>query len=228
MLHVPLLELARGGPQQVLARDFAPGGGQGHHVLELVAETVGAGGLVEGGAPPDPAGEGLVEKPAVQEDVHGPVGRLDPHGRERVVPHSPHGGEAGAEVLAPVASDDAPRVGLVLALAEQEDHAHLLAGSQAQRGLQRGARVESRARLAREPSLARERGRSVEGPVAAEELGAVGRPRGRARAQIREGDAPGELLVPGVRAKSAPVSASRCVMMWGAEAPRWPPSTHSA
>src|SRR6266545_5386708 len=211
VLHVPLLELARSGPQQMLASYLAPGGCQGHHVLELVAEAIGAGGLVEGRARPDPAGEGLVEKPPVEQDVHGSVGRLDLHGGQRVVPHPPHGGKAGVEILAPVACDEPPRVGLVFALAEQEDDARPLAGSEAQRRLQRGAGVETRARLSREPSLARERGGRVERSVTPEELGAVRRPggwlcspgaRGTGRSpagiEVREGHASGELLVPGV------------------------------
>ena len=57
-----------------------------HHVLELVAESVGAARLVEGGARPDAAGERLVEQPAVEQQVHGAVRRRHLDGAEHVVP----------------------------------------------------------------------------------------------------------------------------------------------
>ena len=47
------------------------------HVLELVAEAVRAARLVERGARPEPAGEGLVEQPAVEQEVDRAVGRPD-------------------------------------------------------------------------------------------------------------------------------------------------------
>ena len=51
-------------------------------------------GLIEGGSGPDPAGERLVEKPAVEHDVHGAVRRLDLDGADDVVPPSLHGLQA--------------------------------------------------------------------------------------------------------------------------------------
>ena len=46
VLHVPLLELARRGAEQVRADQLRPRQHQRHHVLELVAEAEGAPGLV--------------------------------------------------------------------------------------------------------------------------------------------------------------------------------------
>src|SRR5207247_11347374 len=66
-----LRELMRGGGQQMLSRDLARRHRQRHDVLELVAESVSAAGLVEGRACPDAARERLVEQPSVEEDVEG-------------------------------------------------------------------------------------------------------------------------------------------------------------
>ena len=52
---------------------------QRHAVLQLVAETIGATGLVETGARSDPTGYGLVKQPAVKHDIHGAVGRCHLH-----------------------------------------------------------------------------------------------------------------------------------------------------
>src|SRR5207247_10365961 len=66
VLDVALDELPGGGSAQVVACDVAPGDGERHHVLELIAEAVGAAGLIEGRAGPDAAGERLVEEPPVE------------------------------------------------------------------------------------------------------------------------------------------------------------------
>ena len=73
MLDVSLDELAARRSEQVLARDRWPDRRQGHAVLQLVPEAVGAAGLVESRAGPDAAGEGLIGQPAVEHDVHRPV-----------------------------------------------------------------------------------------------------------------------------------------------------------
>ena len=66
VLHVAFDELARGGAQQVLARDAGVATLKRHHILELVAETIGAAQLIERGARPDAARERLIEQPAIQ------------------------------------------------------------------------------------------------------------------------------------------------------------------
>ena len=86
MLHVALDELPRGGAQQVLARHRRPRGGQRHAVLQLVAEAIRAARLVESRARPDAAGQRLVQQPAVQHDIHRPVGRLHLDRAEHLVP----------------------------------------------------------------------------------------------------------------------------------------------
>jgi hypothetical protein len=69
VLDVPFHELAAGGAQQVLAQQRGAHHAERHRVLQLVAEAVGAPGLVVAGASAEAAGQGLVEQPAVQHDV---------------------------------------------------------------------------------------------------------------------------------------------------------------
>src|SRR3989441_7516363 len=73
VLDVALDELPRGGPKHVLTREVSPGHREGHHVLKLIAKAVGAAGLIERRPRPDTTGERLVEQPAVEQYVHGPV-----------------------------------------------------------------------------------------------------------------------------------------------------------
>ncbi len=75
-----------GGAQQMFAGEVGAAHAQRHHVLQLVAETVGAAGLVIGRARPQPAASDLVQQPVVEQDVHRAIGRAHLHGVEHVVP----------------------------------------------------------------------------------------------------------------------------------------------
>ena len=61
MLHVAFAELMRGGAQQMLAGEGRLGMHQRHHILQLIAETEGAAGLIKPRAPPQPAAQGLIQ-----------------------------------------------------------------------------------------------------------------------------------------------------------------------
>ena len=81
---------------------------QRHAVLQLVAKAVGAARLIERRARPDAAGERLVEQPAVQHDVHGPVGRLHLDCPEQRLPVVRHLGQDGVEIGRAIAADQRP------------------------------------------------------------------------------------------------------------------------
>ena len=66
------------------------GPGERHRVLQLVAKAVGAAGLVEAGARPEPAGDRLVQQPAVDERVEERVGRAHGGRAEQLVPARAH------------------------------------------------------------------------------------------------------------------------------------------
>ena len=68
---------------------------QRHDVLQLIAIAVGAARLVKGRATPNAAAQGLVQEPAVQQHIHGPIGRLAPGLTPKVlVPEIRHALEA--------------------------------------------------------------------------------------------------------------------------------------
>src|SRR5205807_161948 len=89
VLDVALAELACGGAQQVPAEHAGVGVEQGHRILQLVAESEGAAGLIEPGTGPHAAGEGLVDEPAVGQEVDGRVGRFDVYGAQGPGPIAP-------------------------------------------------------------------------------------------------------------------------------------------
>ena len=198
VLDVALDELVAGRPQQVLAGEVRPGERERHRVLELVAEPERPARLVVPGPRPHPAAQVLVEEPAVHQQVEGVVRGAHLHRVERVVPGPTHGVERslGRGRGAVTRHELAGRRG-VPGLAQQEDDAPRLAGSQREGQLQRRAGVEARAEAAGE-RLAGEGGRLRERPVAAQERGPVAGGRARGLARVGEGHVPGVLGVVGI------------------------------
>src|ERR1051325_4422005 len=66
VLDIAFHELACGGAQNVAARKRGRRMHKRHHVLQLVAESVGAARLIKGRAAPDPATESLIRQPAIE------------------------------------------------------------------------------------------------------------------------------------------------------------------
>src|SRR6266536_1919639 len=90
MLDVAFAELVRGGAQQMLAGQRRLSVDQRHHILQLIAETISAAGLIKSAAPPKPAAQRLVQKPAISHQVDRWVGGFDVQGAERAVPITPN------------------------------------------------------------------------------------------------------------------------------------------
>src|SRR3954453_3783702 len=57
-----------------------------HTVLELVTEPICSTRLIKAGTGPNTTSDRLIEEPAVQHDIHRPIGRLDLHCPEKVLP----------------------------------------------------------------------------------------------------------------------------------------------
>src|SRR5208283_2070193 len=66
MLDIAFDELSRSGAQEMLAGQVGPRCRERHAVLQLIAEAIGAAGLIESGPRPDAAAQRLVEQPAVE------------------------------------------------------------------------------------------------------------------------------------------------------------------
>src|SRR2546430_261788 len=82
----------------MLARYLRFRHGEGHHVLKLVAEAKSATCLIERRARPHSTGEGLVEKPAIQQNVHGTIRCCHLNRAKRVVPETADCFEDGVEI----------------------------------------------------------------------------------------------------------------------------------
>jgi hypothetical protein len=149
VLHVPLPKLPSSGSQEVLTHEIRLGHSQGHDVLELVAESVRPAGLVKGRAGPDSARERLVEQPAVEQEVHGSVGRLDLDRAEHLVPVIPDLTEQRVAVHRAVAFDQGAGLLTILALAQQEQQLGAFPRLELQSRLESRARVQARSGLAR-------------------------------------------------------------------------------
>ena len=193
VLHVAFVELATGSAQQMLAQEARLGMNESHPVLQLVAETERAPGLVEPGASPHPTGERLIDKPAVSKEIDGPVGRFDVHhaqGPAPVVPNAFEGavGVAGAAealhklsclIFTAGGADDENDV-FFLAVVERDLHLHGRAW------------IESRSDAARK-AHASERGRICRRAVAAQKLRAVAGHGSQRLARVDENDPVGKL-----------------------------------
>ena len=181
------------------------------HVLELVAEAVGAARLVERRARPDAAGQRLIEQPAVQHDVHRAVRRLHLDGAEQRRPSSRVDlAQHGVEIGVAVARDQrrAPRRRRRPGRGRRRSRSRRPAASSTVR-LQRARRDRGRRRPRRDSGArAASAAGAVERAVAAEELArgrrssAVCRPPRSAKATRAPNAA-----FQGLRANSAPVAA---------------------
>ena len=198
MLDIALDELAGGGAQQVVPRCIRFGEGQGHAVLKLVAEAEGAAGLIEGRARPEAAGKRLIKQPAVQHDVHRPVGRLDlnrpKHGRPVIC----HLVKNGVEVGLTITGDQRPGLVGRFALSDERDDFDRLADANFHDALQSRAGIEAGTGRPGQRGLADERRRRREFTIAAKKLGAISRPGRLPAAEIGKGDSAGESDAPGI------------------------------
>ena len=195
MLHVAFAELMGGGAEQMRAREGRLGMHQRQDVLQLVAESVSAAGLVESRPAPEPAAQGLVEQPAVRHDVHRGVGRIHVYGAERAVPVVPDSFQRDAAgVRAAKALDQILHVGGTAPDPEAETRFLFLSGREVEGHLQRAARVEGRADLAGQPG-ALQRRRLPVGPVPAQEFLAVAGDGAGRIVDVDEGDPAGKFGV---------------------------------
>ncbi len=173
VLHVALAELAFGATDQLLAGKPRRRMNQCHGVLQLVAEAVGAAGLVIAAAPPQPARQRLVKQPAVGEHIERGVRRLHMHCAQRVVPVFPHRFQrlacAGASA---VSLDELLRFFGVASRAEDEHDLALLSFGQFDSRLDRRTGIQAGAGSAGQ-ALATHGGGTGQRAVAANELGAA-------------------------------------------------------
>ena len=142
MLNVAFDELPSGGAQEMAASLLRVCECQRRAILKLVAEAVGAACLIEGGARHDAAGQRLIEQPAVQQDVHGAIRRLDLDRAEQCPPVLRHLVQNGVEIGRPVAADEGRGFFGCAALSEEPDDFGRFSRGKVHDALQGGTGVE--------------------------------------------------------------------------------------
>ncbi len=195
MLHVPLGKLPRRAAQQVFAYQARLGVNERRHILQLVAETKCASGLIERVPAPQATRQHLIEEPTIRQQVERLVRRFDLDGAERVRPVDVDCGErvpcGGGATIAPY---ERSRRVVARGSAEQEYDGADLIGGQIDFGTQRCARIESGPCRARKVLLAHRR-RTAHRAVASDERRAVATNGPRRAVDVEESDAPGERRV---------------------------------
>ena len=141
MLDISFDELTRCGTQQVMSSRFGAGEGQGHAVLQLITETVGTTGLIERGTRGDPAGQCLIEQPAIEHDIHGAIGGRDLHRSQLLIPVGGHRRELSIQVGLTIPENECPGVFIAMTLADERGDLDGLAGRQHDAALQGRARI---------------------------------------------------------------------------------------
>src|SRR5205807_3696744 len=116
----------------------------------------------------------------------------------QIVPPGGDRVEDAIQVDGAIALDDCARLVDRRALTQEDDDFRAGARGEQACDLQRAAGVQPAAEPAREPLATLERVGMIEGPVAAEDLGAIPRPRRLLAREIEERDATGEVERPGV------------------------------
>src|SRR5271168_4008443 len=197
VLDVTFRELVRGRAQQLFAGHSAFRNIQRHHILQLVAESVGATYLVETGASPHAARKRLVEEPAIQQHIHAGIGGGDFHRVEDFVPAAGDFTENFVQIGGAVAHQQYARLVSVFCLAQEKYDFGARAGAQFDRGLQRGARIQAWAHFAGEWNAALQRRGTISSAIAPEKFRAVASEGSLLPAQVGEGDAAAELAAPG-------------------------------
>ena len=180
------------------ARQLGRSMDQRHHVLQLVAEAECAAGLIEGRTAPDAARQALVQQPAIQQQIHGGIRRVDLHRTQQIVPEVIDCQPGLFDLIRILeARGQRHRFGAVGALAEQEPHLFAAARRQVDVQLERGTRIEAGLDGAAQADAAQRRG-LCQAAQPAQELAAVCGQAVEALAGGGKGDSPAELGVPRV------------------------------
>ena len=188
VLHIAFDELTPRGAYQMLAGDIAFRDRHGHHVLQLIAETVGSAELIEPGPGPDAAGKRLVEQPAIQDQIHAGIGSGYLQGAENVIPLTGDFVERLLQIGGAIVVQQPDRPFATFRLTEQESELDGRARAKLDDGLQRGAGIEAGARLSGKRYTAFEPSRMLGRSVAADEFGAIACECRLASAEIGEAD----------------------------------------
>ena len=154
MLNISLPKLTGRAAEKVLAHKLRHRVDKRHYVLQLVAEAEGPSRLVVSVPSPKTARKGLVQEPAVGQNIEGRVGCFQLHGAESLLPILPYRFErAPRSRRSPETIDPVDRVTGVLPSAKHKDNLTLLPVGKIEGDLDSGAGIEGSPYLAGKPGL---------------------------------------------------------------------------
>ena len=162
MLHVALDELPAGGAQEMLAFEPWLEDRNSHHILDLVAEPIGAARLVIAAAGEEAAGNRLRRSPVVQEGVERIVRSTHHQAAEEILPDASTRAAADLAAATWRCAVTSSRTAAFRSLSEGEDHFALLSRRQIEDEMHRGAGIEPRPDLPESASRPTATGRSKE------------------------------------------------------------------
>src|SRR5688572_2896525 len=143
VLDISFQELSRRGAQKLLAGHITLRGCERHHILKLVAKAVSTACLVKCRARPDPARQRLVEKPAIYQNIHSPVGCLHLESADDVIPVCHDRLQDAVQIRPAIPGNQGMGLFPGSSLAQQKNNLHPRTGSQLQYGLQRAAWIQT-------------------------------------------------------------------------------------
>src|SRR4029079_2083466 len=142
VLHVALQKLPPCRHHQMRTGQVRAVHHQRHAILNLIAESICAPGLVEARSTPDATTERLIQEPAVKYEVESALRCLHLHHSKRSIPCLGNLGQSRARIELAIALDKRPGGGVVGSLSQQKDDAGLGARRDAKPVAQHCAGIE--------------------------------------------------------------------------------------
>ncbi len=196
MLNVAFGKLASRGAQQMLARDVRFHIDERHAVLQLIAKSVGAAGLIESGSRPNAAHQRLVEHPTIEHDVERTIRRRHLDRPQRFVPKLSDRFEHCIQIRCAITIEQGLRCGRGLGFTQEENDLRNFLRFQINRRLQCAARVKTRTGAFGKRRTSTQSGRLVQSSMSPQKFAAIAGPLRLPAIQIRKRHARAEGCVP--------------------------------
>src|SRR5687767_6500021 len=176
VLDITLHELPRRGAQNLLASHITFRNCERHHILKLVAKTVSAACLIKCRPRPDPARQRLVQKPAINQNIHGSVGSLHLERADNIIPVRRDRLQDAVQIRPAIAVNEGARLFPGSSLSQEKENLDSRTGPQLQNGLQGGAWIQTGAYPAQQLAIPLQRPGVIECAVAADKLTPIAGP----------------------------------------------------
>ena len=128
MLHIALVKLAACGTNEMVSGQIWPSNSQCHAILQLIAKAECATHLIESRPSPNAATQGLIQQPAVQQEIELPVRCFHLNLGKYLLPRLLHSGKRCGYLGFPVSPDQLAGMSAIMALSQQENNLGALVG----------------------------------------------------------------------------------------------------